>query len=85
MTSNATNTPAGFTRIGLFDRLESIESRRPVTDEGMHAKQLKRDLIASAFAPAETAGATVFCEAIEAEWYAARDRPPALPDAKKEI
>lgn len=58
--TDATNTPEGFARIGLFDRLEAVEKQQALTDVGMRALQLKRDLIASAFGAKETAAAADF-------------------------
>lgn len=54
MTSNATQTPEGFARIGLVDKLEAIEKQHAPSDLSMRAMQLRRDLIASAFADKET-------------------------------
>lgn len=58
--TDATNTPEGFARISLFDRLEAIEKHHAPSDLSMRAIQLKRALIASAFADKETASAEAF-------------------------
>lgn len=81
--TDAYSTLAGIERIRLFDRLEAMENQRPVTDEGMRAKQLKRDLVASAFGAKETAAAVAFLTKLEAEWAASGNRPPALPDLQR--
>lgn len=79
--SEATQTGEGFARLGLFDWLENIEKKHHLTDLGMRAIRLKRDLIASAFGAQETATAEDFLTKYEVEQQ--KTAPALAPISKK--
>ena len=81
MTSNATQTPEGIARIRIFDWLENVEKKHHLTDLGMRALRLKRDLIASAFGAQETATAEDFLTKYEVEQQ--KTAPALAPIGKK--
>jgi hypothetical protein len=83
MTIDASNTPVGFARIGLVDKLEAIIAKYPNNGREVIARGLKRELIASAFGTLATLKAEKFLAFMEAEGEG--NRPPALPDLKQEI